>query len=188
MRTNAGPIVLPYDEAPASILKGAPDLDELRRRASRIVTDSAFADRLIAVFLQTREEKQPSPFVEEQIYDGFITNPDQALLDRFHAAEWRLRAPLVGRLADQRLRALGQRLIFAEAPEVMERAARRDYEIAIARRLLADGNCVPWLTLPKAIADADNLLANASGPERKLLADLHCYLTEQAQVAASLLA
>jgi exodeoxyribonuclease I len=188
MRTNAGPLVLPYDDAPAGLLDGAPGPEELRRRASFIKNDRALAERLIAAFRQSRAEKEPSPHVEEQIYDGFTGNDDQVILDRFHDLEWLHRPPMVERLADVRLRALGQRLIFIEAPHIMADAARRDYEIAIARRLMAEGGTVPWLTFPKAIEEVDDLLSNTSPPERSLLADLRHYLVQQADSAASLLA
>ena len=188
MRTNAGPIVLPYDDAPAGLLHGAPALDELRRRAARIKNDGTLAARLIAAFTQTREDKEPSPHVEEQIYDGFTGNDDKVLLDRFHDLQWHHRPLLIGQLGDQRLRALGQRLVFVEAPHVMADAARRDYEIAIARRLLAADGTVPWLTLPKAIEQADDLLVGANSAQRALLAELRHHLSEQAEAAASLIA
>ncbi len=152
------------------------------------LSDDNLAARLIAAFGRTREEKEPSPHVEEQIYDGFTGNDDQALLDRFHDLEWHHRPPLIGRLGDGRLRALGQRLVFVEAAYVMPHAARRDYEIAIARRLMVGDGTVPWLTLPKAIEEADDLLAGVSPTERALLAELRHYLTEQAEAAASLIA
>lgn len=188
MRTNAAPIVLPYDDAPAGLLHGAPGHDQLHRRASRIKDDSNLSARLIAAFTQTREEKELSPHVEQQIYDGFTSNEDQTLLDRFHDLQWQHRPPLIGQLGDGRLRALGQRLVFTEAPQVMPEAARRDYDITIARRLMAADGTVPWLTFPKAIEEADDLLAGAKAAERALLAELRHYLIEQAEAAASLIA
>src|SRR5579871_20434 len=165
MRTNAGPILLTYGNAPPSLLGGVPGLDELRRRAERIKSDGALSARLIRAFSGTREEKESSPHVEEQIYDGFTSNGDQALLNRFHGLEWQDRPQLLGQLADERLRALGQRLVFVEAPHVMAQSARQDYEIAIARRLMAGDGTVPWLTFPKAIEEADDLLARSNAPE-----------------------
>lgn len=187
MRTNAGPIVLPYDDAPPGLLVGAPAFDELLRRAARIKNDGALSARLIAAFCGARAEKEPSPHVEEQIYEGFMSNGDQALLDRFHDLQWLRRPALVAQLGDARLRALGQRLIFVEAPDVMREADRRDYEIAVARRLMGADGTVPWLTLPLAIEQADDLLASANAAERALLVELRHYLTKQAAAATSLI-
>jgi hypothetical protein len=70
----------------------------------------------------------------------------------------------------------------------MPGAARRDYEIAFARRVMVADGTVPWLTFPKAIKEADDLLAGAKAAERALLAELRHYLIEQAEAAASLIA
>jgi len=188
MRTNAGPIVLPYDDAPAALLYGASGLDELRRRASRIKNDGDLSARLIAAYTEMREEKERSPHVEEQIYDGFTSYDDQTLLDHFHDLQWQHRPALIDQLGDGRLRELGRRLVFVEAPHVMAEAARRDYEVAFARRLMAADGAVPWLTFPKAIEEVDDLLARANAAERALLAELRYHLIEQAEAAASLIA
>ena len=188
MRTNAAPIVLSYEDAPDDLRGAAPDFDQLRQRATRIRNDSGLSERLVAAFVQTRPEREPSAHVEEQIYDDFIGDSDQALLDRFHDADWPERVPLLSSLSDERLQSLGQRLIFTEAPDVMAANTRDEYHAALARRLMADEGTVPWLTLPKAIAEADDLLAVAGNTEATLLTGHREYLRQQAEWAASLLA
>ena len=69
----------------------------------------------------------------------------------------------------------------------MSDAARRDYEVAIARRLMGDDALVPWLTLHKAIEQTNDLIAVAEGAERALLADLRDYLVQRTDEAAALL-
>lgn len=188
MRTNASPVVLAYDDAPDALREDAPTLDILQARAAQIRENSDFAGRLISAFLATRDEREPSVHVEEQIYDGFTDNADLAVMERFHASEWGERAGLLPLLADERLRSLGQRLIFVEAPQTMHDAARRDYEMAIARRLMEDDGTVPWLTLHKAIEEANDMIAVAEGAERALLTDLRDYLVQRVDNAAALLA
>jgi len=187
MRTNASPVVLAYDDAPDALKECVPELDMLRARAAQ-VRDESFAERLITAFLATRDEREPSPHVEEQIYDGFAGNADQAVMNRFHELDWGARPDLLAKLADDRLRSLGQRLVFVEAPGVMSDAARREYEVAIARRLMGDDATVPWLTLHKAIEQADDMIAVSEGVERVLLTDLRDYLVQRADEAAALLA
>ena len=46
-------------------------------RAERIRGDDELVNRLIAAFLATREPKEPSGHVEEQIYDSFTGDEDQ---------------------------------------------------------------------------------------------------------------
>jgi exodeoxyribonuclease-1 len=187
MRCNAGPIVLSYEDAPEDMRSAVPDLDELRRRAAWIKNDSRLSGRLIAAFVQTGKQREPSAHVEEQIYDCFASNADNSLMDRFHELEWPERTPLLGKFADERLRSLGQRLIYVEAPAVMEEAARRDYDAEIARRLMADDETVPWLTFPKAIEEVGDLLAIANASEHTLLTELRDFLGQRAEKAAALL-
>ena len=188
MRTNAAPIVLSYEDAPGSIRSAAPDLGELKRRAARIKGDSGFSGRLIAAFVQTREERELSAHVEEKINDGFTSNENQAVIDRFHEVDWLDRTGVIEQLSDERLKSLGQRLIYVEAPDVMLESTRRDYDVAIARRLMAADGAVPWLTFPKAIEDTGDMLAVASGSETALLNELRHYLSQRADEAAAVLA
>lgn len=188
MRTNAGPIVLSYEDAPDEMRNTMPDLDQLRQRAARVKNDRQLSERLIAAYLQTREEREPSAHVEEQIYDAFTSNEDQAVMERFHELDWPHRRPLLEQITDGRLRLLGQRLIYLEAPAVISEASRRDHQITTARRLMAAHGTVPWLTFPKAIEQADDLIAVANDSERALLTELRHYLAQRAEDAAALLA
>lgn len=188
LRANACPCVLSYEDTPEHLRSRAPDIADLRARAARIHGDDALVQRLIAAFLATREPKEPSPHVEEQIYDGFTESDDQATMAEFHIAEWSARPEILNRLSDVRLQTLGQRLIHTEAPEVLPAQTRRSHEIALARRLMADEETVPWLTLPKAIADTDDFLAVADGAEAALLRDLRSYLAQLAEETGKLIA
>lgn len=181
LRANACPIVLSYEDAPDHLVSRAPSITELRRRAAYIRRNQSFSDRLIAAFGLTREQRQPSTHVEEQIYDSFTGNEDHSMLALFHETEWRDRAALLPRLADRRLAILGERLIHTEAPQVMTTQARDAYHAAVARRLMAADGSVPWLTLPKAIADTDNLLAAADGAEATLLQGLRDHLVQRVE-------
>jgi exodeoxyribonuclease-1 len=85
----------------------------------------------------------------------------------------------------KRLRTLGQRLIYCDAPETLTEATRGKYEAAITRRLMGgdgDGD-VPWLTLPKAIEEAADLLAVSGGEDGRLLHGVHSYLRSRAEKA-----
>ena len=188
LRSNTGPVVLPYDDVPDHIRESLPPLHELQQQAARIKNDPILIERLTAAFLESHEPREPSEHVEEQIYDGFTGFDDQAVMDRFHGEDWQNRIPLLGQLSDKRLRSLGHRLVYVESPDVMSAAARRDYDVAIARRLMAHDGTVPWLTYPKAIEEAGDLLSGADADEVRLLSELQEYLTHRAEDAAALLA
>ena len=158
--------------------------EELESRATYIRKNGDLRDRLMAAVVEDREEWQPSIHVEEQIYDSFSGPPDdQTLMTAFHEAEWPDRAALLDGLADPRLQVLGKRLLYTEALEAMPADGLTSYRGDVARRLLADEGTVPWLTLPKAIRETDELLADSIGTEASLLNGLRAYLARRSEEA-----
>ena len=186
VRANACPIILPYDDAPEDVRNALLPIDKLRQRSARIKNDSELSKRLTKAFLQTREPREPSVHVENQIYDRFTSNDDRVFIDRFHDIDWSQRSALIEKISDERLRALGQRLIYVEAPDVMPGSIRAEYDIAVARRLMSDDE-VPWLTLPKALEQVGDLLNGSDDSKRSLLSGLRGYLAQRAEEASSLL-
>ncbi len=188
LRANAYPCVLSYDDTPEHLLSQASDIANLGARAARIRSDNVLVQRLIAAFLASRKPKEPSPHVKEQIYDSFTSRDDQTVMTAFHTAEWSARPKILTSLSDVRLQVLGERLIYAEAPEVMTVPERSAYKIDVARRLMAAEGSVPWLTLPKALTDTEDFLAIAAETEAPLLRDLRDYLVQRVEEAAALIA
>lgn len=187
MRANACPCVLCYEDTPEHLRAQMPEIGELTRRAAYIKRSKTLAQRLIAAFLRTRGKRELSIHVEEQIYDGFTGNHDQAVMEKFHITEWCDRANLLVQLADQRMKTLGERLIYIEAPDVMAAQDRSNHQINIYRRLMAPEESVPWLTLPKATAETNNLLTVSVGAEAALLSDLRDYLIQRSEEAGAAL-
>ena len=62
---------------------------------------------------------------KNQLYDGFPSHSDNAIMERFHETDWPDRKDLLDRLADERLRLLGQRLIYTDAADTMEFESRQ---------------------------------------------------------------
>ena len=188
LRANACPCIFRYEDAPDHLRSGMPDIDELRRRAARIEGDEAFAHRLIVALVGTRRAREASVHVEEQIYDEFTGDADQVVIAKFHETEWSGRSAILDRLSDMRLKKLGERLIHIEAPEVMPAHAHRHYQTAIAERLMAAEGTVPWVTLPKAIMETDDLLAASFCAETSLLNGLRDYLVKKYEEAITMIA
>lgn len=187
LRANAGPCILPYEDVPAAVRVRMPGIDDLRRRATWIRNHEGFAQRLIAAMMDAYTAKEPSVYVEEQIYPDFTGDADQAVMAAFHEAPWSGRAALLDRLADTRLKVLGERLLHIEAPEVMPVPNRSRYETDLAKRLMADEGTVPWRTLPQALRETDAHLADSSGAEAMLLEGLRDYLVGRVEEARVLL-
>jgi len=187
IRLNAGPIIRSYDDAPAKVCEKYQGLEVLEERAALIKQDTDFQQRLITVYLDGLKSREPSPHVEDQIYNGFTSNSDHTLLAHFHKLDWKDRPDVLKSLTDQRMELLGRRLIYSEAPELLSATASRNYEIAIANRLMAEPGTVPWLTLPQALKDVIKLLDTASGKEAKLLQGHYDWLVKKTDWATAIL-
>ena len=187
LRANASPCLLPYQDLPAERREELPDIDELERRAAYVRENRDLRERLLAAVVEDREEWEPSAYVEEQIYDGFTGPKDQALMRAFHEADWPGRAALLGGLSDPRLQVLGERLLYMEAPGDMPLEGLTDYRTDMARRLLADEGTVPWLTLPAAIRETDESMADSTGVDALRLEDLREYLSRKSEDARAMM-
>ena len=187
LRANAAPCIVPYDDLPAAERVPLPGVEELENRVASIREDADLRERLMAAATGDRDEREPSAHVEEQIYDSFTGPEDQALMTAFHEAGWSERAVLLGRLADPRLQILGERILYSESPEVMDESQLSRYRADVDRRLLAEEGTVPWLTLPQAIRETDELLAGLTGAAASLLNGLRDYLARKAEEAGALM-
>src|SRR5205823_2175199 len=98
---------------------------ELTRRATVLQSDHVLRSRLVAAFETLRERREPSPYLEDQLYDAFYTDEDEQLMDAFHRAPWEERLSILDRFEDARLRELGYRLVHYEHPELLDKATRQ---------------------------------------------------------------
>ncbi|MEH6648117.1 exonuclease domain-containing protein [Sulfitobacter sp.] len=96
-------------------------------------------------------DKEPAQHVEQLIYDGFYNAGDKRVLEDFETADWRDRAQIVAQLDDLRLKQLGMRLIFSNAPEFTSKKYRSAASDAIRDRWLTKEPSTPWTT--KAIVE-----------------------------------
>lgn len=158
LKTNGAPILLPVYEAPDFVAGRDLDEGELSRRASLLSGDPALRARLIAAYQGGRSERVKSKHPEGQIYDGFTSDDDLAILEEFHASPWSARPALLARLKDGRLRKLGRRLIYAERRDLLTESVRAKYERAIARRILGADPDTEWLTVHAALEELSALL------------------------------
>jgi exodeoxyribonuclease-1 len=187
LRSNAAPMLMAAENAPAAASGKVLESSELERRADILHSNSELRNRLITAFEATKEEREASPYVEDQLYDGFFNESDEELLNRFHDVRWEERAPLIDQFADERLKLLGQRLLFCERPDLLDKAVRQIHAKNMAQRVMEDEGTVPWLTLPKAAQEIDDLLRSANGPEAAFLKEHRAYLLERLESAAALI-
>ena len=126
-------------------------------------------------------DEEPSPHVEERIYDGFPDAADQALMEQFHNVDAADRVALADRIDDPRVSEFAWRLIYFERPDLLPASKSAELNAWRAERVLAEDEAVPWMTIGKALRQADDLLANATGNEAALLQEVKDYLYETAE-------
>ena len=172
LKVNASPFVCPLWELGAIDLEPA-DEDELIRFAQRIQSDDQFVGRLTAAARTTDRTYPPTEHVELQIYgNGWPSDEDVAACRRFHQSPWEMRLDIVSGLADPRFRRLGRRLVYLERPDLLRPNSRAAFDAEVVRRLRGGDGDFPWMTLPQALADVEELIAAASEQEREHLRTL----------------
>lgn len=165
------------NKSPALLAVAAPSAEQLRR-AEVIANAPEFRTRvgqaLAARFPE--DPAAPTPPVEKQIYGGFYSNVDKALLAEFQRADWRRRQEIVATLADPRLRQLGRRLVAFHAPELLSAEERVQYEAWLLERWSApDVPETEWTTLGRACSALDEMRSDG-GIDRGLVSEIEVYL------------
>jgi exodeoxyribonuclease I len=149
---------LATNKSPALLALAKPSAEHIRR--AEIIANAPELRARVSQALAARFPEDPAaatPPVERQIFGGFYSNADKALLAEFQCADWPRRQEIVSSLADLRLRQLGRRLVAFHAPALLSPQERGQYEGWLrARWSAADVPETEWLTVEKskrAIAD-----------------------------------
>lgn len=175
VKANACPIILPWQKGAGRVEAHALGEAELCRRAMVLWQDADFRQRLVRCHAAAKKPAAPSPYLEGQIYDGFPGYADEVRRQAFHRCDWRGRLAMAGDFEDRRLRHLARRLVYLECPDVMDRRLRTAFSAAAAGRMLAPGK-MPWMTLHRALDDANALLEHASSADAERLQQVIAYL------------
>lgn len=179
VKVNSGPSLTPlYDADGLQFELSETQLEEL---ADDVRADTAVCQRLVDLVKSQAKAWPASTHVEQQIYEGFTSTDDEALLQRFHYVDWPERLALLVRLKDARLRTLGLRLIHGEAPHVLNPAQQLEVRAHLAQRMQGEGGP---LCLDRAIAQTDALLAEHAKHDTSHLHEYRQYLESRISVAA----
>jgi exodeoxyribonuclease-1 len=164
VKTNAQPILLPWEMAAAATQGEVPPDGELKARLARIRGHACFRDNLAIALAGRFAGNEPSPWPDDSLYSGgFISREDAITSRRWHEVEWDQRVRL-GRelLGDVRLKAFANRWAWLEAPGELSAAEREKGAAWFAHRLDTQDD-VPWLTRGGALQRITTLKAGA-GP------------------------
>lgn len=159
IKANASPLLFPAYEVLGATF---PDLaeEDLVRLANGLRTDEELLARLNSAAFASERQYDKSDHVEQQLYDGFFSDGDKALMEEFHNVEWPHRAAFVRRFSDARLQRLAQRIVYFEKPHLLDDKARGGLDGAVRGRWTADTTS-PWLTAAAALAELDVLDASS---------------------------
>jgi exodeoxyribonuclease-1 len=176
VKVNAQPMMFGWDQAVHALTE--PRALSVYSARARALWDHPTFTRQLALALERRyADRDPSPYVDEQLYSGgFISNADAAACERWHQLPWDLRANFAAQhIQDPRLRSLAIRQVFLHAPETLSPEAwrrGRDWQ----RHRLATTDEVPWLTIPKALARCEELAATVEPASRSALEAIRAWL------------
>lgn len=156
VKINAAPLLCPlWELGPAQL--GDFTEDDLTREANRIRSDPDFQKRITDAAIASEPVYPEHMHVEQQIYGGEFIQEDQwSICKEFHAAPWEKRLEIAGRLSDARLRRLSKRLFLFERPDLLHEQQRAEWQAEVERRLCGADD-VPWLTIPAALSQLDEL-------------------------------
>jgi exodeoxyribonuclease-1 len=176
VKTNAQPILFSWDQAVHALIEPLP-LEVYRDRARALWDHPTFTRRLALALEDRYADREPSSWVDEQLYSGgFVSNADAAACERWHQQPWALRANFAAQhIQDPRLRSLAMRQVFLNAPETLSPDAwRRGQEWQHHRLTTTDE--VPWMTIPKALARCEALAATIEPASRPALEAIRAWL------------
>lgn len=169
LKVNGSPLLYPlWDIDPARF--GDASEEELMQTASSVRADGKFMATLTRAAASVERVYPPSEHVELQIYGGgFFSDDDREFCRQFHSLPWEERLRIVDRFGDQRLRRLGRRLIYFQAPHLIEGTERRAMDEDISSRRRGDGrhSSPLWTTVASALSELDSIGSEISQEFRR---------------------
>ena len=156
LRANAQPTLMTPDEFPSKVSEIGVEISEAKKRAAQIAAEAEFQQNVGRALAARFGEREPSPWPEKQIYDGFAGRDDERQMAEFHVSQdWSERNQIALRLSDERLKHFALRTVYAEAPKNLSDDHRQHIERWLNERILSDGDDVPWTTLQHAVTEAE---------------------------------
>lgn len=114
--------------------------------ASVVAARPDFRSRIGAALARRFTDREEPEHVEERIYSGFYTGEDKRILREFLSSGWERRAEIIETLADERLKQMGRRIIYSNAPQLMPDKYLRGAADQIRTRWLTNDPKAPWTT------------------------------------------
>lgn len=160
-------------------LLSLPTPTDLQLHRAEVIANAPELRARVAQALAARfpeDSAAPAPLVEKQIFGGFYSHADKALLAEFQRADWPQRQEIVAALGDPRLRQLGRRLVAFHAQQLLSPEERAQFEVWQRDRWSApDAPETEWMTADKAQRALDEIRGK-KGLDASLVAEIAAYL------------
>ena len=158
MRLNAQPYAVAMDVAAPAYFDAVPALgvQEWERRAAALKANGRLRQNIVQAMSLRHGDREPSPYVEERLYDGFIPRGDEPLMARFQTAPPEERTELIAQFEDKRLASFARRIVYFDSPNALAPPTVEKLDAWQRERLLSEDS-KPWTTIPSARAELEEL-------------------------------
>ena len=159
LKLNKSPILLDINKKSFSEMYDHISNKEIYKRHEFIKNNVYFKERVKKHFLDKSEHKseiQDDIYAEETIYKKFISNVDNAIIQKFNRSTWEDKILLIKEFKDERLRYFAELIFFQEKPELLNKDRYNLIKNHQSSRLLSE-NSEKWLTIFEAYKKIDDL-------------------------------
>ena len=181
VKANQQPILAPFELGHERVSGYDLSSDKLMEKARQVKAHPTFADNVAYAVANRYPPWETSEHVEERIYEGFPSRADTNLMEQFHASPWNERSEIVSRFEDDRLKELGERLIYVERTDALPDEVKEHYDSWLRNRFLAEGD-VPWVTIGSALKELEELRAHDDGGNAELLSEIEVHLKRLGEI------
>lgn len=145
----------------------APDVDgQTLVKAETLAHMNDFHQKVSQALTNRWADKDEPKHLEQKIYSGFFSSNDKLKLEKFQVSSWEDRASTIGEFEDQRLRLLGQRLIYLYRPDLLDTNTKNRIAAGALDRWMSSLPNSPWMTFARVeIQLAEIEAAGAINPD-----------------------
>ncbi len=169
IKLNAQPMIAPLSYLTQTAGEKIIENSHLAR-SIEITLDAGFKRRVAEAMQMLQSQYPDSPNPEERLYSGgFPSWTDKNLTQRFHnATTWVERCDIARGISDARLRFFALRIIYAEAPEVLNDAVLEEMHDWVRDRLLTLDHPTPYRTIHLAVEELEAMQPATQDPDTGL--------------------
>lgn len=148
----------------SNISCGPCSFDDLSIKAKALKGNGDFKGLFAEACKLLKQVDYPNEHIEQKIFSGFVSWKDSAVMKKFHAAKPDDKFAVLNEFDDERLQELGERMLCVDFSDHLPADVMVEFKESVSNKLKAEGD-VPFLTIPKAIKDAEAILAKDSSRE-----------------------